>query len=160
MATNGSRKGMALSDRLEIRLLGAGDEFVLTRVGADVFDDPIDAAGAREFLSDPRHHIAVAIDDGVVVGFASGVHYVHPDKPVPELWVNELGVASTHRRRGIGKAVLDCLLDAGRALGCTQAWVLTDRDNVPAMRLYASIDGAQAPSDQVMIDVRLDRAAS
>ena len=148
-----------MSDRLEIRLLGAGDEGVLDRVDADVFDDPIDTGRAREFLSDPRHHVAVAIDDGVVVGFASGVHYVHPDKPVPELWVNELGVASTHRQRGIGKAVLDCLLDAGRALGCTQAWVLTERDNVPAMRLYASIDGAQAPSDHAMISFLLDRPA-
>jgi ribosomal protein S18 acetylase RimI-like enzyme len=137
-------------------LLGAGDERVLERVDEDVFDDAIDAVGAREFLSDPRHHIAVAIDNGVVVGFASGVHYVHPDKAVPELWVNELGVASTHRRRSIGKAVLDCLLDAGRALGCEQAWVLTERDNVPAMRTYASIDGAQPPSDHVMITFLLD----
>ncbi len=149
-----------MSDRLEIRLLGAGDEGVLDRVDADVFDDAIDAESAREFLSDPRHHVAVAIDDGVVVGFASGVHYVHPDKSVPELWVNELGVASTHRQRGIGKAVLDCLLDAGRAHGCAQAWVLTERDNIPAMRLYASIDGAQAPSDHVMISFLLDRPAS
>jgi len=150
---------MTLSERIDIRLLGAGDERVLERVDADAFDDPIDTGRAREFLSDPRHHVAVAIDDGVVVGFASGVHYVHPDKPVPELWVNELGVASTHRQRGIGKAVLDCLLDAGRALGCTQAWVLTERDNVPAMRLYASIDGAQAPSDHAMISFLLDRPA-
>jgi hypothetical protein len=27
-----------------------------------------------------------------VVGFASAVHYVHPDK-APELWINEVGVA-------------------------------------------------------------------
>jgi GNAT superfamily N-acetyltransferase len=145
-----------LAKPIEVRLLSAGDEALLSRIGADVFDHSIDGDGAREFLWDARHHIAVAIDDGVVVGFASGVHYVHPDKPIPELWVNEMGVASTHRQRGIGKAVLDCLLDAGRKLGCNEAWVLTDRDNVPAMRLYGSIDGAQAPSDQVMISFRLD----
>lgn len=150
---------MTLPDRFEIRLLGAGDERVLDRIGDDVFDEAIDAAGAREFLGDPRHHIAVAVDDGVVVGFASGVHYLHPDKPVPELWVNELGVASTHRRRGIGKAVLDCLLDAGRVLGCAQAWVLTERDNTAAMRTYASIAGAQTPSDHVMITFLLDGPA-
>lgn len=145
-----------MSDRLEIRLLKSGDERVLDRVGDDLFDETIDVGGAREFLDDPRHHIAVAIDDGVVVGFASGVHYVHPDKPVPELWVNELGVASTHRQRGIGKGVMDCLLDAGRAHGCAQAWVLTERDNIPAMRTYASIKGAQVPSDHVMITIMLD----
>jgi len=28
----------------------------------EVFDNPIDADPSKEFLADPRHHIAVAID--------------------------------------------------------------------------------------------------
>src|SRR5713226_10560378 len=89
-----------------------------------------------EFLSDPRHHIAVAIDDGVVVGFASAVLYVHPDKPRPELWINEVGVAETHHRRGIAGKLLNALLDVGRDADCVEAWVLTDRSNEAAMALY------------------------
>lgn len=58
--------------------------------------NPIDPTWSAEFLRDPRHHIAVAIEDGVVVGIASGVHYLHPDKP-PELFVNEVGVAPAFR---------------------------------------------------------------
>jgi len=53
---------------LEIRVLKRGDENILTNVAADVFDNPVDAGLTREFLEDPRHHIAVAIDDGTVVG--------------------------------------------------------------------------------------------
>jgi hypothetical protein len=53
-------------------------------VAAEVFDNPIDADLTAEFLGDARHHLAVAIDDGLVVGFASAIHYVHPDKP-PQL---------------------------------------------------------------------------
>ena len=77
---------------IEIRVLRQGDEAVLANVAPEVFDNPIDPQMTAEFLADPRHHIAVAIDGGVVVGFASGVHYVHPDKR-PELWINEVGVA-------------------------------------------------------------------
>jgi len=145
---------------IEIRVLSNGDEAVFGKVGTDVFDDPIDAEAARIFLADARHHIAVAIDDGVVVGFASGVHYVHPDKPVPELWVNELGVASTHRGRGLGKGVLDALLAAARAIGCGEAWVLTDRTNLPAMGVYSSVGGVEAPRDQVMFTFFLDDRAT
>src|SRR5262245_21824670 len=89
---------------VESRLLTAADsgEDVLTRVAPDVFDDPLDSGATREFLRDPRHHLVVAIDEGVVVGFASAVDYVHPDKPSPELWINEVGVASSHQGRGIG----------------------------------------------------------
>jgi predicted acetyltransferase len=69
--------------------------------------------------------LAMAIDDGVVVGFVSGVHYVHPDKP-PELWINEVSVAPRHRRRGLGKSVLRPSFAVGRAHKCKAAGVLTN----------------------------------
>ena len=131
---------------IEIKVLQRGDENILMNVAAEVFDNPIDAELTREFLEDHRHHIAVAIDDGVVVGFASGVHYIHPDKP-PELWINEVGIAPTHRRRGLGKAVLSALFEVGRAQKCTVAWVLTDRSNVAAMALYSSSAGVKELGD-------------
>ena len=131
---------------IEIKVLRRGDESILMNVAAEVFDNPINAELTREFLQDPRHHIAVAIDDGLVVGFASAVHYIHPDKP-PELWINEVGLAPAHRRRGLGKAVLRALFDVGRALNCTRAWVLTDRSNVAAAALYSSVGGTVGGSE-------------
>ena len=92
-----------------------------------MFDDPIDAHAAREFLGDPRHRLAVATDAGVVVGFVSAVVYVHPDKPTPELWINEVGVAPSHQGRGIARRLLESTLEDARASGCREAWVLTDR---------------------------------
>ena len=125
---------------LEVRILQAGDASVLERVADDVFDGPVDPHWSAEFLADPRHHLAVAIDGGVVVGMASGVHYLHPDKP-PQLFINEVGVASSHQGRGIGRRVLDALLERGRTLGCSEAWVLTDESNSIARKLYASAGG-------------------
>jgi aminoglycoside 6'-N-acetyltransferase I len=131
---------------VDVRVLQRGDDRVLTNVAAQVFDKPIDAGLTKEFLEDPRHHIAVAIDDGMVVGFASGVHYIHPDKPA-ELWINEVAVAPTHRRRGLGKAVVRALLEVGRAHNCKVAWVLTNRSNVAAMALYTSIGGTEGADE-------------
>ena len=120
-----------------IKLLQSGDEDVLSRVAEDVFDNPIDPALVKEFLADPHHHIAVAIDGGVVVGFASGVDYIHPDKP-RELFINEVAVAASHRQRGLGGQVVAALLDHARGKGCTVAWVLTDHDNEAARALYTA----------------------
>jgi ribosomal protein S18 acetylase RimI-like enzyme len=140
----------------DIKALGPGDEGVFRRIGPDVFDLAVDEQSAREFLADPRHHIAVAIDEGHVVGFASGVHYFHPDKPRPEMFINEVGVASTHRGLGIASGLLTALFARAREVGCAEAWVLTDRDNQAAMRLYASSGGVEAPNDQVMFTFHLD----
>jgi ribosomal protein S18 acetylase RimI-like enzyme len=131
---------------IEIKVLQRGDEAILMNVAPAVFDNPINAGLVREFLEDPRHHIAVAIDEGLVVGFASCVHYVHPDKP-PELWINEVGIAPTHRRRGLGRAVLEALFAVGRAHQCRSAWVLTNRSNVAAMACYSSVGGTQGAGD-------------
>jgi ribosomal protein S18 acetylase RimI-like enzyme len=127
---------------IQIRILHSGDEALLINAAAEVFDNPVDADRTREFLADPRHHIAVAMDNDLVVGFASGVHYIHPDK-APELWINEVALAPTHRHCGLGKAVLQALLGVGRAHDCTVAWVLTYRNNPAAMALYASLGGIE-----------------
>jgi ribosomal protein S18 acetylase RimI-like enzyme len=143
---------------IEIKVLGANDGGVLKNVAPDVFDHPIDPQATDAFLRDPRHQIAVAVEDNVVVGFVSAVHYVHPDKPRPELWINEVGVAPTHQGRGVGKDLMRAILEAARGIGCAEVWVLTDRANVAAMRLYASTGGTE-PSDQVMFTFRLDSNA-
>jgi aminoglycoside 6'-N-acetyltransferase I len=106
-----------------------------------------------EFLADPRHHLAVAMHADTVIGFASAVHYIHPDKPA-ELWINEVGVAPTHRNRGIAKRLLHEVLGLAKSLGCREAWVLTDRSNEAAMRLYQSIS-ARTSRDQVIFTIPL-----
>jgi ribosomal protein S18 acetylase RimI-like enzyme len=132
---------------IEIKVLQSGDESVLMNVADDVFDNPIDAKLTKEFLEDRRHHIAVAIDDGVVVGFASAIDYIHPDKP-PELYINEVGLAPTHQRRGLGKAVLKALFEVGRAHNCRVAWTVTDRSNTAAVALYTSVGGTEGADDE------------
>lgn len=137
-----------------VRILGPEDAAVLDRVAPGVFDHPIDPRWTAEFLADRRHHLAVALADGEVVGMASAVDYVHPDKP-PELWINEVGVAPSHRGRGLGRQLLDALFVRGRALGCRDAWLGTDLTNLPARRLYASLGGAESPEAFLMVTFRL-----
>ena len=130
---------------LEIRLLTSSDADVLANVAPDVFDGEVDNRWTAEFLGDERHHLVVALDNGCVVGMASAVHYVHPDK-APELWVNEVGVAESHQGQGIGRRLLEALFAHGRALGCTEAWVLTEDSNAPARSLYARAGGVESPA--------------
>jgi aminoglycoside 6'-N-acetyltransferase I len=50
------------------------------------------------------------------------------------------------------------MLDAGRGLGCREAWVLTNRSNTAAMRLYASCGGGEGDDDLTMFSFPLIRA--
>jgi ribosomal protein S18 acetylase RimI-like enzyme len=139
---------------IEIKILGSDDAAVLSRVADDVFDKPVRDEYVREFLNDSRHHMAAALDDGVVVGVVSALHYVHPDKP-PELWINEVGVAPTHQRRGLASQLMRAIFAHGRTLGCREAWVLTERSNEAALGLYRSLEGEEPEDETVLFAFRL-----
>lgn len=139
---------------VEVRLLGRDGIAVLDRVAADVFDHAVDPRWAGEFFGDPRHHLAVAVLDDVVIGMASALHYVHPDK-APALWVNEVGVSAAQQRRGIGRRLIQVLIAHARELGCSEAWVGTELDNAAARGLYASVGGQEAA--MVVVGLPLDR---
>jgi ribosomal protein S18 acetylase RimI-like enzyme len=132
---------------VEIVPLGPDNIDALDNVAPGVFDETIDGNFTRTFVDDARHHMMLAVEDGIVVGMASAVDYVHPDKAA-QLWINEIGVAPTHQRRGIGRQLLNALLARGRTLGCTEAWLGTEVDNVPARALY---EGAGSRPEKFML---------
>jgi len=118
---------------LEILHLGPGDEALLA--GADVFDNPVDPDQTRAFLADPGHEIVVARQDGVIIGMATGVVLLHPDKP-PAFFVNEVGVDEDMRRQGVGLQLVQRLLAIARDRGCQGIWLATEDDNQAARALY------------------------
>jgi ribosomal protein S18 acetylase RimI-like enzyme len=139
---------------IDIKHLVTGDEAILENIAPDVFDDPLDVVRAKEFLGDQRHHLIVALDGNSIVGFVSAVHYIHPDKAHPELWINEVGVAKTHQQRGIGKAMMEKIFEVGLTLGCKEAWVLTEQNNTAAIKLYSSSGGIEGAP--ILFTFRLD----
>lgn len=138
---------------IAVRIAGPADAALFDGVDPDVFDGPVQPLLLSEFLDDPRHHIAVAMDAAVMVGMCSGVHYIHPDKPAA-LWINELGVATPWRRRGIATRLIGALLDHGRRLGCDEAWVVAD-PTAEAVSFYRSLDAEQTGTNLAMFSFEL-----
>ena len=143
---------------IAVRLLGSDEADVLDNVAPDVFDHQIHPRWCAEFFADSRHHLVVALDGDLVVGMASGVHYVHPDK-APELWINEVAVAPTHHGQGIGRRLVTTLVQHGATLGCGEAWVLTSPANEPARRMYVAA-GAVDDELSVMYTYRMRKRDS
>ena len=136
-----------------VRILGPADAGRLASVEPGVFDGPVLPALVDAYLNDPRHHLAVALEDERIVGMASGFHYIHPDKSA-EMFINEVGVAESARGRGLGGRLVEALLLLAGSLGCREVWVLADPDNEAAARLYRGRGGREAPA--VLYSWRLD----
>ncbi len=139
----------------DIVLLTSANKNLLTHIAPDVFDHAVKPSFLEAFLGDPRHVMFLAVDDGVVVGMASGVEYFHPDKP-PQLWINEVGVAPTHRRQGIGKRLVEALLDIARERKCVFAWLGTDVANSAAQGCFNSVTDGESPQPFLLYEWELD----
>ena len=133
---------------MEIKLLGPGDEDDVV-AASPLFDGPAGIEVARRFLATPGHHLLIASDGGPPIGFVSGVEMTHPDKGT-EMFLYELAVDDAHRRRGIGRALVDRLADIARAHGCYGMWVLTEEDNAAAVATYRAA-GTDTESTHVML---------
>ena len=131
-----------MTQDITVRILEANERSLLNHIAAGVFDNPINPEWCERFLAESNHHLAIALANNEVVGMASAIDYVHPDKP-PELWINEIGVTFEHRRKGIALQLLHALFEKGLRRGCKAAWVLTDQENEIAKNLFRRSGGRQ-----------------
>jgi ribosomal protein S18 acetylase RimI-like enzyme len=121
---------------IEIRRLGPADVAAFDRVAEDVFDHAIDRAQLATYLATPGHVFIAALADGVMVGQLAAVLHRHPDLRPAELYIDEVAVAPRWQRQGIATRLVETAFALGRELGCAEAWVGTEPDNLPAQALY------------------------
>lgn len=126
---------------------------------SDLFDNPITSESAADSLARSDHHLLLALNsENQAIGFVSGVEMRHPDKP-PEMFINELGVATDWRRKGIARELVCALANIARTNGAYSLWTATEPDNVAALATYRSV-GALTDETAVMVavDLRPDAA--
>ena len=129
---------------ISIRRLVPSDEGVVRELAT--YDGPGDPEG---LLADPRTLMLVAFDGERPVGFvlAHELPRRHGDRA--KLFVYEVDVVETHRRRGIAAGLLDRLAELARERGTPTGFVLSAPDNGPANALYRSVGGA---TDSVTVE--------
>jgi GNAT superfamily N-acetyltransferase len=89
---------------------------------------------------DPMRRLVVATHDGALVGFACfQFENVSPLDETPALHVAYLHVLSTHRRHGVGSALLEAATDAAESHGAHQVVVSVPQTLREANRFYARL---------------------
>jgi ribosomal protein S18 acetylase RimI-like enzyme len=129
---------------VHVRVFAPDDEDGVARLWSEVFpDDPP--------RNDPRSMIArkldrdselfwVAIDDGDIVGaVVAGYDGVRG-------WLYHLGVAPTHRKRGIATALVDHAVESLRALGCIKVNLQVRRGNEGVLGFYEALGWVEDPT--------------
>lgn len=113
------------------------------------YGEPPDASRSLPWLEENlgagRLRVFVAEDAGEIVGFATAVE-VPASLRLSRFWqIRDLFVVPTHRRRGIGRALLAFIRAAATESGALRLVLQTEKDNDAALRLYS--ESGYAPVD-------------
>ena len=104
----------------------------------------------RRFLARAENILIVAEDEGAPAGFLLAYVLDRVDRDRRMVCLYEIGVVAACRRRGIGRAMLEELKAWCGRENVMKAWVITDRGNAAAMRLYAAAGGRPDAGDDVV----------
>lgn len=140
MATRVLVRDVVPEDETAWRELWAG---YLDFYEATVLDWVTDLSWSRIVGEDPVFSALVAEVDGAVVGFANVIlhDFTWSDRPAGLL--QDLYVRPDIRGRGVGRELIQHVIDRGRREGWNRVYWLTKEDNATARRLYDTF----APAD-------------
>ncbi len=75
-----------------------------------------------------------------LLGIASGRFEIKPYAHERWLYVDEVDVCANHRQKGVGKAIMQKLIEVAEEADCEEVWLGTEVDNQPANALYLSLE--------------------
>jgi len=116
--------------------LTVGDADRCADLEAQLFpgDDPWPAVAFMRELDAKHNHYVAARADGALVGYA-GISRLGR-KPPYEFEIHTIGVDPSYQGRGIGRSMLEALLDVADGAAI---FLEVRTDNVPAIALYESV---------------------
>lgn len=100
------------------------------------FDAAKQQQGLALLLNNDRGCVLAAEADGRVVGMCTGQLVISTAEGGPAVLVEDVVVAPPHRGQGIGRALMNGLIDWAGAQGATRLQLLADKNNPPALGFY------------------------
>jgi len=100
----------------------------------------IDPERLRDFLEYPQNLAFIAQYQGEVCGLIYGYSLMSLTEG-PQLFVYSVDVLNRFQNRGIGSKLFQYVVDYGRANGYSECFVITDKGNQRACRVYEKAGG-------------------
>lgn len=131
----------------------------LLGVFGDAFGEPETYLGnipsdayLKSLLAKPHFVVLVAMDGERVVGGLAAYNLEKFEQERGEMYIYDLAVAESHRRRGVATALIEVLKPIAKARGVYVIFVQADPEDMPAIRLYESVGGIREDVHHFDID--------
>lgn len=109
----------------------------------DGVEDPTSASDeyVKNLLSRDDFHVVAAFENKTLVGGLTAYELAKYKREDTEIFLYEIGVEESHRRKGIGRELINFLRQICIEKGILEMFVATEMDNDSAKALYEKMDG-------------------
>lgn len=111
-------------------------------------DQNINEEKALNFLNNPTNIVHVALDDDKLVGYVLAYRLNRMDNGKDILIIFHLFVKEDHQRMGIGRTLMQRIIDYANSEPLHYALLITQTNNHKARKLYESLGGYNHPDDK------------
>lgn len=133
----------------EIRAL---DESLLNELKIKFEEERWDFEHTKKFIENPDSYLICAFIDRELVGLLTGFKLQKTNNKNCEFLLYEIDVSEQFRQKGIAKQLVKRFLDIAKLADASEVWVLTNKSNQAAMRLYESTGAIlQNPDDAMLV---------
>jgi ribosomal protein S18 acetylase RimI-like enzyme len=137
---------------------GFGDEALALQAMVEVHGHTdVEFHVLSESLRDLSIYIFLAVENNRVLASLNGYALQRPHRYAHQFLLYEIDVRPECRRQGIGKALLQSFIQLARTSGASEIWLLSNESNAAAMQLYRSCGFERPNSDDVMLQLSLDK---
>lgn len=134
-----------------IKRLGINDIEELRKAGSLFWNHIGDGEQLKNFLSNKNNWAYVAWYGEEIVGFAFG-YMLETFYSKPMLYIHSIDVAEKYKRKGFGKALMNKIIEDSKELGAKECFLITNKSNVPAVKLYESARGTLLSDDDIVYE--------
>ena len=118
---------------------------------ADKFS--IDSSKLRLFLECPENLAFISGNDEEITGFIYGYSLTSLDEK-PQLFVYSVEVLPKFQNMGIGSKLFQYVVDYSRENSYSECFVITDKGNKPACRVYEKAGGRNDFDDEIVYVIK------
>lgn len=137
-------------DNVECGLLSGKD---FDRLGPVFEELEFDMCRLMDFLKHPHNLAFVAQYEDTIIGFIYGYSLMSLDSE-PQLFVYSVDVLSDYQNMGVGSKLFQFVVDFSRENGYSECFVITDKGNVSACRVYEKAGGKNDYEDEIVYVIK------
>jgi len=107
------------------------------------------------FFKTDKNILLVARQGNIIAGFLYAYILESPEMKKPRAFLYSIDVFAEFRRKRYGSALLEKLLKICRDVNCSELFVMTEPQNIPAMEFYRYHNGKRENDEEAMFVFQL-----